>query len=86
MISVLTAWEDIDEFPTANDVSILSGGYLAVQEPVLGNEGMMKQLALYAPGAWQKVEYDEASMQLTCFLMEHQLMEKWVAYGKCDEQ
>jgi hypothetical protein len=87
MITVTTSWEDIDEYPTAGDVSLMTGGVLVVTPYIEEGEDPTKvpAIAIYAPGAWQRVERDESATLLTRFLTERGLVEEWKNYGNGDE-
>lgn len=83
MITVMTSWEDIDEYPTGVDVNVLHGGMLMVVPALPEGPAALevRPLAIYAPGAWMRVEHDEASTQLVSFLSERGLTEEWKTYG-----
>lgn len=76
MISVLTNWEDIDDYPAADDVSIMQDGSLIVKEPKDEQFKDGKPIAIYAAGAWQRIEYEDG-MAFMSFLGEHDLVEEW---------
>lgn len=79
MISVMTEWDEIDEFPAAGDVSIMAGGILVVMPELKEGEDPTKvpAIAIYADGAWKRVDRDESAIQLTSFLERNGLFSEW---------
>ena len=58
MISVTTTYDDIDEFHDADDVNLLEGGGLiVVDSSKKDGKALNGALAVYASGAWAKVEF-----------------------------
>lgn len=84
MITVYTNTGDADEFPNADIVDVSPIGVLIISEsiPPEGDdrEFTANTVAIYAPGAWEKVDRDEASTRLMCFLEERELTEAWMKY------
>lgn len=90
MITVYTNTGDADEFPNADVVDVTQVGVLIISEsiPLEGNdEGFSAStVAIYAPGAWEKVDRDESSTRLMCFLEEHELTEAWMKYMSGEDE